>query len=82
MQGVSENGAVLLLFMSADQLLYQSDSIINMQIHFAYIQLSVWQMFGTVESLTAKPLAQAALNPSTYTTLMNTITYGPPNWPC
>jgi len=36
-------------------------------------------MFGTVESLTAKPLAQAALNPSTYTTLMNTITYGPPN---
>ena len=41
MQGVSENGAVLLLFMSADQLLHQSDSIINMQIHFAYIQLSV-----------------------------------------
>ena len=39
--GVSENGAVLLLFMSADQLLHQSDSIINMQIHFAYIQLSV-----------------------------------------
>ena len=38
---VSENEAVLLLFISADQLLHQSDSIINMQIQFAYIQLSV-----------------------------------------
>ena len=80
-QGVSENEAVLLLFISADQLLHQSDSIINMQIQFAYIQLSVWQIFGIVD-LTAKPLSQAALNPSTYTTLVKTIIYALPNWAC